>query len=66
VALVTRNVLLELTAWLTHTIIDEAKVRDKATFAQDQALHVGCRARLGYLVVSVALLSGQSISVWWR
>ncbi|MFA1625228.1 DUF3307 domain-containing protein [Rhizobium mongolense] len=67
VAVVTGNVLLELTEWLAHTIIDEAKVRGRTTFAQDQALHIVCRALwLGYLVVSVALLSGQSISVWWR
>jgi hypothetical protein len=67
VALVTANVWLGLLEWLIHAIIDEAKVRGKTTFAQDQALHIGCKALwLVYLVVSAALFSGQSISVWWR
>jgi hypothetical protein len=67
VALVTGNVWLGLAEWLFHTVIDEAKVNGRIAFAQDQALHIGCKALwLGYLVVSITLLSGQSISVWWR
>ncbi|MFA1674816.1 DUF3307 domain-containing protein [Rhizobium mongolense] len=67
VAVITWNVCLGLLEWTAHAIIDEAKVRGKTTFAQDQALHIGCKGLwLVYLVVSAALFSGQSISVWWR
>lgn len=44
VALVTGNVWLGIAEWLAHIVIDEAKVRDKTTFAQDQALHIACKA----------------------
>jgi hypothetical protein len=44
VALVTQNVWLGLAEWLLHTAIDEAKVRGHTTFAQDQALHIACKA----------------------
>lgn len=44
VAVVTGNVWLGLAEWLAHTAIDEAKVRGKTTFAQDQALHIACKA----------------------
>ncbi|MEH7901937.1 hypothetical protein [Rhizobium laguerreae] len=37
--------------WLAHTTIDEAKVRGKTTFAQDQALDITCKAIwLAYLI----------------
>ncbi|TAW01658.1 DUF3307 domain-containing protein [Rhizobium ruizarguesonis] len=42
VAVVTGNVWLGLLEWLAHTTIDEAKVRGKTTFSQDQALHIAC------------------------
>lgn len=44
VAVITGNVWLGLAEWLAHTAIDEAKVRGKTTFAQDQALHIACKA----------------------
>ncbi|WP_165918581.1 hypothetical protein [Rhizobium azibense] len=43
-ALVTANVWLGLLEWLIHAIIEEAKARGKTTSAQDQALHVACKA----------------------
>lgn len=42
VAVVTGNVWLGLFEWLTHAMIDEAKVRGKTNFAQDQALQIFC------------------------
>lgn len=44
VALVTGNVWLGLAEWLAHAVIDELKVRGKTTFAQDQVLHIICKA----------------------
>jgi hypothetical protein len=35
VAVVTGNIWLWLAEWLAHTLIDEAKVRGRTTFAQD-------------------------------
>lgn len=65
--MVTGNIWLGLAEWLAHTILDEAKVRGKTSFAQDQGMHIGCKALwLGYLVLLAALSSGQSISHWWR
>jgi hypothetical protein len=56
VALATGSIWLGLAEWLVHTIIDEAKVRGKTTFAQDQALHVTCKVVwLLYLVLSGTL-----------
>ncbi|QIG67240.1 hypothetical protein EVB37_004 [Rhizobium phage RHph_TM3_3_3] len=53
--------------WLAHTTIDEAKVRGKTTFAQDQALHIVCKAVwLAYLALFATLSHGPSISLWWR
>lgn len=67
VAVVTGNMWLGLLEWLAHTTIDEAKVRGKTTFAQDQALHIICKAIwLAYLVLFVTLSHGASISLWWR
>jgi hypothetical protein len=43
VALVTGNIWLGLAEWTAHTAIDEAKVRGKTTFAQDQALLASCQ-----------------------
>lgn len=55
VALVTANVWLGLAEWVLHTLIDEAKVRGKTTFAQDQALHIACKAL--WLIIIFALLA---------
>lgn len=44
VALVTGDVWLGLAEWVSHIVIDELKVRGKTTFAQDQALHIACKA----------------------
>lgn len=67
VAVVTGNIWLGLFEWLAHTMIDEAKVRGKTTFAQDQALHIACKAVwLAYLVLFATLSHGPSISLWWR
>jgi len=44
VVLVTGNIWLGLAEWAAHTVIDEAKVRGKTSFAVDQALHIGCKA----------------------
>lgn len=44
VTLVTGSLLLGLAEWVAHTIIDELKVKGKASFAQDQALHIFCKA----------------------
>ncbi|KQV83256.1 DUF3307 domain-containing protein [Rhizobium sp. Root1220] len=56
VALVTANVWLGLVEWAAHTVIDEAKVRGKTTFAQDQALHIACKVL--WLIIIFAFLSG--------
>ncbi|MBB4274181.1 DUF3307 domain-containing protein [Rhizobium mongolense] len=67
VAVVTGSVWLGLLKWTAHAIIDEAKVRGKTTFAQDQALHIACKiVWLAYLALSATLLHGPSISLWWR
>ncbi|WP_455872874.1 DUF3307 domain-containing protein [Rhizobium yanglingense] len=67
VAVVTGSVWLGLLEWTAHAIIDEAKVRGKTTFAQDQALRIACKiVWLAYLVLSVMLQHGSSISLWWR
>ncbi len=44
VLLVTGSLLLGLLETVTHMAIDEAKVRGWTTFAQDQALHMVCKA----------------------
>lgn len=44
VFLVTGSIWLGLAEWAAHTVIDEAKVRGRTTFAQDQALHIICKA----------------------
>lgn len=44
VFLVTGSLVLGLAEWMAHTAIDEAKCRGWTTFAQDQALHVACKA----------------------
>lgn len=44
VALVTGNVWLGLIEWALHTVIDEAKVKGRTSFAADQALHLICKA----------------------
>ena len=44
VALVTGNVWLGLIEWALHTLIDEAKVKGKTSFATDQTLHLICKA----------------------
>ena len=59
VALVTGNVWLGLAEWTAHTAIDEAKVRGKTTFAQDQALHVVCKV-LWLVIIFGFLASCQS------
>lgn len=51
VALVTGNLWFGLVEWVLHTIIDEAKVKGKTSFAVDQLLHIGCK------VVYAAFLS---------
>jgi len=51
VALVTGNVWLGLAEWVLHTLIDEAKIRGKTTFAQDQALHIACKLLWLVLVI---------------
>jgi hypothetical protein len=55
VALITGSLWLGLAEWLAHTIIDEAKVRGKTTFAVDQALHIACKA----LWIIALILSGD-------
>lgn len=52
VALVTSNVWLGLAEWLAHTVIDEAKVKGRTTFAQDQMAHIICK--IAWLTVAVA------------
>lgn len=44
VLLVTGSVILALLETVVHMAIDEAKVRGWTTFAQDQALHMVCKA----------------------
>lgn len=44
VMVVTGNVWLGLIEWALHTVIDEAKVKGKTSFATDQALHLICKA----------------------
>lgn len=44
VLLVTGSVTLALLETIAHMVIDEAKVRGWTTFAQDQALHMVCKA----------------------
>ncbi|TAX45946.1 DUF3307 domain-containing protein (plasmid) [Rhizobium leguminosarum] len=67
VAVVTGNAWVGLLEWLAHTTIDEAKVRGKTTFAQDQALHIFCKAVwLGYLLLFATFSHGPSTSLWWR
>lgn len=43
VLLVTASLPLALIEWLVHAIIDEAKVRGRTTFAQDQIAHLTCK-----------------------
>lgn len=43
VALVTGSVWLGLIELALHTVIDQAKVSGKTSFAADQALHIGCK-----------------------
>lgn len=52
VALVTGNVWLGLAEWLAHTIIDEAKVKGRTTFAQDQMAHIVCK--IAWLTIAVS------------
>ncbi|GMB80529.1 hypothetical protein NN6n1_13110 [Shinella zoogloeoides] len=52
VALVTGNVWLGLAEWLAHTVIDEAKVKGRTTFAQDQMAHIICK--IAWLTVTPA------------
>lgn len=59
VALVTGNVWLGLAEWTAHTAIDEAKVRGKTTFAQDQALHIACKV-LWLVLILAGLASCQT------
>ncbi len=62
VAVVTGNIWLGLAEWLAHTFIDEAKVRGRTTFAQDQALHVACKiVWLVFLFLSAMPQHGSSI-----
>lgn len=51
VMLVTGSLALGLIEWALHTVIDELKVRNRTTFAVDQALHVACKlAYVGILI----------------
>lgn len=50
VMIITGSWILSLTEWVTHTIIDELKVRGKTSFAVDQALHIFCK------IIYVAIL----------
>ena len=36
-------VIFGLAEWVAHILIDEAKVRDKISYADDQALHLCCK-----------------------
>ncbi len=54
VLLVTGSALLGLAEWVVHVVIDEAKIRGKISFAQDQALHLLCK--LIWLIISVVLI----------
>ncbi|MGR9441675.1 DUF3307 domain-containing protein [Rhizobium leguminosarum] len=60
VAAVTANVWLGLAEWVAHTVIDELKVRGRTTFAQDQALHIVCKAL--WLTVMFGLLSTHALA----
>lgn len=44
VFLITGSIVLGLAEWVLHAIIDEAKIRGATTFAQDQVLHIVCKA----------------------
>ncbi|MBX5063304.1 hypothetical protein [Rhizobium lentis] len=57
VALVTGSIWLGLLEWLAHTMIDEAKVRGKTTFAQDQALYIACK--LAWLLCLILFAKGS-------
>jgi hypothetical protein len=52
VGLITGSALLGIAEWIVHVVIDEAKIRGRISFAQDQALHLLCK--LVWLVISVA------------
>ncbi|TLX12129.1 hypothetical protein [Rhizobium sp. MHM7A] len=67
VALVTGNIWLGLLEWLPHTMIGEAKVRRKTTFAQDKALHIACKlAWLLCLTLFAEGSGGLSSGALWR
>lgn len=53
VLLITSSVVLALIEWVAHTMIDELKVRNKITFAQDQALHIAFKV-LYVLILALA------------
>ncbi len=44
VLLVTGSAWIGIAEWIVHAIIDESKVRGKLSFAQDQILHIACKA----------------------
>ena len=54
VALVTGSLTLGLVEWALHTLIDEAKVKGKTSFAIDQALHIICKLAY-FAIVSTGL-----------
>lgn len=56
VFLITNSVALSLIEWIAHTFIDELKVRNRITFAQDQALHIGFKL-LYVLILAIAAAS---------
>lgn len=49
VMMVTGSFILAMVEWALHTIIDELKIRNRTTFAFDQALHIGCK--IAYVAV---------------
>lgn len=50
VLLITGSLLLALLETAAHMAIDEAKVRGRTTFAQDQALHMACKVAWAALI----------------
>lgn len=55
VLLVTGSLLLCILETIAHMVIDESKVRNRISFATDQALHFGCKlAWCGAMLAGVA------------
>lgn len=52
VALITGNIWLGIAEWIAHTLIDQAKVDGRTSFAMDQTLHLLCKVLwLAWLII---------------